>query len=207
MGVLDTPRRHNGLTTYGPACPPQTWPHRHRGHATWNWRRRVGRFVRCGRGRRRQRHVAGGVGRRHPLLRHVSVVRPRSERASLRPRAVSSAARRLRAVHQGRAVVPRVPRRRELRARLLARRAQIPAPLRLQLRWGHAQLRGQPATPRPAPHRSAADPRPGHLPSCHRCEGDGLSDRTAQRRLPRADGTQAGPGSSVASVRASTNLG
>ncbi len=35
---------------------------------------------------------------------------------------------------------------------------EIPAPVRLQLQWGDAELRGQPAAPWRATHRPAADP-------------------------------------------------
>ena len=54
----------------------------------------------------------GGLGRRHPLLRHCALVRPRPERASDRPLPLSPAARRDNPVDQGR---PRAPGARQSR--------------------------------------------------------------------------------------------
>ena len=113
-----------------------------------------------------------------------------------------------RAVHQGRPAVPRGARCGEFRAWLLARRAEVPAPVRLQLRRRDAQLRGQPATARPAAHRSAADPRPGHaVITAPTPKRDRLLTELHNGGCARVGGTAGGLGGSAGSARGSTKLG
>ena len=137
-----------------------------------------------------QRHDRPGgdpkrLGRRHPLLRHLAVLRPWQERASPRRIPARPPARAVRDLHQG---GPRAAPHHSARSSgpgVLARSAAVHAALRLQLRRHHAFLRGQPAAARPRIGRPAGDPRPRPVVPSLRAAGGGADAGTGHQRLAR----------------------
>jgi hypothetical protein len=150
----------------------------------------AGRAVHPGQRGRRRGDAADCVGRRRPLLRHRSLVRPRPERAPAGTLPLPPAAGRVYPLDQGRARAARAAQPGALRHRVLGRRPPLRAPLGLRLRRHHAVLRGQPAAAGAQPHRPAADPRPRLVAPRHRRRGRCLARPAPDQRLARAGGAQ-----------------